>query len=69
MSLCDDCGEPVEVYRFHPRFHSGCCSHEDVESFDDRDGVGGRRYDWCHRCGSEVIPVMNEGGRTSWETP
>jgi len=62
--LCVECGEvTADEHRFHP----SCCPHDDVESFDDRDGHRGRRYEWCHGCGSEVLAEMDEDGALVYE--
>ena len=61
--LCPGCDDPLEKGQ---GAHPGCCSHEDVEVDDARDGAGGRLRYFCESCHAEVLAEPNEDGGVDW---
>lgn len=69
-SLCPECDEIVDDYRYHP----DCCPHEDRD-IDLALGYGGDpaaedpERGWCMACGAHVrLAVPDEDGYAGWET-
>ena len=64
MSKLCDCGDPVDngFYQYHP----ACCSHDEVDVDDGRDGENGRIRYLCEGCGAELWPERDEDGGTNW---
>lgn len=63
--VCKGCGEPGFTDPFS-LFHTGCCSHENVEAGTGPEGQTDHSNPSCSDCGADVEPDFNEDGPNGW---